>query len=164
MTESLCNIGARFQSLNADGGGWLPMQTAPRDGTPVELRNSYGVAPHYGLYKWTEESRFINSDSGSRTGVRLTPGECRWNHCNGSPCYPSSEAYLLWRPYKGTQDAYIDPTNGAMNDGAYWRGAAAALHKLPPHYFEKTFTLVTVAQALGIAALAYFLIVGMMAL
>ena len=112
-----------------DGGGWLHMQTAPRDGTPVELKCVYGVAPWYGLYRWTNKNVSVD-------GVEFI-SDFIWRNCNGDPTFPSSEAELMWRPYGGAPEAYVDPTGGAYKTAEYWRVAVARQHGLPDNYFEK---------------------------
>src|SRR6185369_862504 len=41
---SLNEVGATWALEPPDGDDWQSMETAPRDGTVVEMRNSYGVA------------------------------------------------------------------------------------------------------------------------
>lgn len=95
---------------------WRSMDSAPRDGTVVEVMCTYGVAPWYGLYKWNGTGWYKAGDD--RIGV-------------------GSESSLKWRPYHGDVTAYRDPTGGMQNDMAYWRGAVAAKHGLPLDHFEK---------------------------
>ena len=100
-----------------DFSGWRSMDTAPRDGTIVELKCTYGVAPWYNLFRWSDG---------------------RWEQHDDPSMGVSSEDSLHWRPYSGEPSAYADPTGGAQNDAAYWRSAAARAHGLPPDYFEKS--------------------------
>ena len=44
-------MGAYYRSIAHDMAEWQPMDTAPRDGTVVEIRQSYGVAPWYAVAK-----------------------------------------------------------------------------------------------------------------
>ena len=80
---------------------WKDIETAPRDGTPVELENCYGIRPTYSLCKWVNDQGWIYvSDEGR--GVDNGP-------------------WLRWREYKGSASEYIDPTNGVQETMAYWR-------------------------------------------
>lgn len=109
--------GAYQQTIgNLDFSGWFSMDTAPRDGTWVELKCTYGVAPWYCVAQWNIE-------------------ELRWKKPDGSG--PFSESSLHWRPYDGDIAAYTDPTGGMQNDAAYWRGAVASKYALPADHFEK---------------------------
>lgn len=118
-------MGAYQQSIMPAAGcapGWHQMATAPRDGTPVEIMNSYGVAPTYGLFRW---AAMFSSNTPSWVGVdRPNTG-----------LMPGDDHYC-WRPYTGDPAAYVDPTNGMQADGAYWRGAIAAKNGLPLDAFE----------------------------
>lgn len=112
--------------------GWQSMDSAPRDGTWVELKCTYGVAPWYCIARWTDE--------GLAHGVNgLVPykkDKPEWVKRDGGG--PASESSLFWRPYEGDVEAYSDPTGGLQNSPAYWRGAVAAKHSLPLDYFEET--------------------------
>lgn len=41
----------------ASNGGWKRMASAPRDGTTVEMLETYGVAPWYGIFRWTKDGQ-----------------------------------------------------------------------------------------------------------
>lgn len=83
---------------------WQRIESAPRDGTPIELRNDYGIAPTYSLSKWVQDRGWVHANDDSR-GV----GDGPW---------------LTWRPYEGNAKDYIDPTNGAQETPEYWRAAS----------------------------------------
>jgi hypothetical protein len=101
---------------------WRSMESAPRDGTIIELRCTYGVAPWYGLHRWTTE------------GFTSDP---RWNSVDKpNQSIAADEEYLAWRPYAGSPENYVDPTGGAQNDPRYWREAVARKYHLPANYFE----------------------------
>ena len=97
---------------------WQHMSSAPRDGTIIETRCTYGVAPWYGLHKW-DGARWVSPDGLS--GV-------------------TGESTLAWRPHNGDVAAYIDPTNGFQDDPKYWRQAVAVKYGLPKNHFEKPET------------------------
>lgn len=125
------STGASFQ--HRQDKSWQPMSSAPRDGTVVEVMCTYGVAPSYSLAKWTTEFTTTQLD-GER--VKRTWKEPEWVNLRsgGGWIYESS---MKWRPYTGEVDNYIDPTGGAQNSPAYWRGAVAQKYGLPLNYFEK---------------------------
>lgn len=111
----------------ASYGGWKPVSTAPRDGTVVEMMQTYGVAPTYGLYKWTRELMVLELVFGQRSPQpkpykMKTPA---WVSADNSGSYFDSSRCLFWRPYKGDVAKYVDPTGGAQNKVAYW---CAAMH------------------------------------
>lgn len=120
---AMLNKGADAAKHARDPDGWQPMASAPHDGTVVEVRNNYGVAPWYGLYRWAV-SEFDN------TG--------HWfNAKQASHFFDHESDTLMWRPYKGDVTAYVDPTGGAQESMAYWRGASAQASGLPPDAFEE---------------------------
>lgn len=105
--------------------GWNDITTAPRDGTPIELQNNWGVAPHYGVCAWTVPKR--------------GRGQPRWHYVNDPQEKSMSDGpHLSWRPYAGAS-TYVDPTGGAQNTPAYWLNAigrpdlaVAAENRQPP--------------------------------
>ncbi len=103
-------------------GGWKPAATAPHDGTVVEMMQTYGVAPWYGIFKWTKEVLAIQ-------GSALKPFQTdspTWVQQDNPGHYVSEDACLFWRPYKKAAGGkYVDPTGGAQNSVAYW---CAAMH------------------------------------
>lgn len=112
---------------------WLSMDTAPRDGTWVELKCTYGVAPWYCLARWTDEHIAHDQDGQAHPYKANKPS---WVQREGGG--PFNEGSLHWRPYTGEAVAYIDPTGGMQNDPAYWRCAVASKYGLPLNYFEAT--------------------------
>ncbi len=76
--------------------GFQSMESAPRDGTFIEICCQYGVAPWYGVFKW-DGSGWRNGKSGVSEG-----------------------SFLSWRPVKNGSKDYIDPTGGAQNTRNYW--------------------------------------------
>ena len=123
--------GARQQADSHDFEGWNSMDTAPRDGTWVEIKNTYGVAPWYCVARWTRED-FARCSDGTRKKFEM-PDPAWVTPDGGGPC---SEGSLHWRPYAGEVSAYIDPTGGMQNQMAYWRGAVAQQYGLPLDHFE----------------------------
>jgi hypothetical protein len=79
--------------------GWKSMDSAPRDGTVVELAETYGIAPWFGLHKFVDGRWQSTSDS--RMGVYE-------DNC------------LYWRPHEGAAKSYVDPTGGKQNSIKYW--------------------------------------------
>lgn len=95
--------------------GWELIATAPRDGTVIEMQNNYGIAPHFGLYKWAAKS-------GDEYGwVSATDPN--------SSCGSTDALHLSWRPYAGAVENYRDPTGGGQDTRAYWIRASG----LNPH-------------------------------
>ncbi|TJW14427.1 MAG: hypothetical protein E5W82_10650 [Mesorhizobium sp.] len=80
--------------------GWNNILSAPRDGTPIEIQNNWGVAPWFGVFKWV-------AGNGWRDVCDARSG------CIDGP-------HLSWRPYAGRVEEYVDPTNGAMKTHEYW--------------------------------------------
>ena len=119
--------GYQERYANREFTGWRSMDTAPRDGTWVELKCTYGVAPWYCVARWTEE--IITA-----TGTTFR-GRASWQKLQGGG--PFDEGSLHWRPYEGDPAAYVDPTCGMQNDMAYWRGAVASKYGLPLDHFEE---------------------------
>lgn len=123
--------GALAMRTGGDNDNWRTMDSAPRDGTFVELKCSYGVAPWYCVAQWTDECMAMGMDGERHPSKASEPS---WQKPEGGG--PYDENSLMWRPYSGSVDAYQDPTGGMQNDMAYWRGAVAAKHGLPPTHFE----------------------------
>lgn len=80
---------------------WKDITSAPRDGTPIELENCYGIRPTYSLCKWIQGQGWIHVN----------------DECHGVGDGP----WLRWREYKGDPSAYVDPTNGAQETMSYWQ-------------------------------------------
>jgi hypothetical protein len=80
------------------------MQSAPRDGTVIELVCIYGIAPWYMSARWNGR-RWEDACDPTR-GVR-------------------GDETLRWRPrpHAGDPASYVDPTNGAQNSQDYWQAA-----------------------------------------
>lgn len=132
ITISALEMGALQQSFGGGSSdGWRSMETAPRDGTWVELKCSYGVAPWYCIARWTDEEvmRCVNGPS-----VTFKKSKPSWIKSSGGG--PFDERSLQWRPYSGEVADYKDPTGGMQDDPAYWRGAAARKYGLPLDHFE----------------------------
>jgi hypothetical protein len=114
----------------AESAGWRSMSTAPRDGSVIELRCTYGVAPWYGLFKWSNEVQ-------TPDGRRVELGKKRWTDAIDVNKGVADESSLSWRPYSGAVENYVDPTHGRQNTDRYWREAVARKYGLPPDYFER---------------------------
>lgn len=145
--QEMLKAGAYYQRQMTQSENWQPMASAPRDGTPVEIKNSYGVAPWYGLFRWTDETTIRTAESYTDAeGKHRTRDLGEQAYKLPKPTWVSigrqgqsvdDGPYLQWRAYGGSADSYVDPTGGAQNSAAYWRGAVAAKHGLPLDYFEK---------------------------
>jgi len=114
-------------------GGWQPMASAPRNGTPIEVRCTYGAAPWYGLFRWTDE---MSSEDQNGVVHTMRSQAKRWakvgNDCSGF----TEDSTFSWRPYAGQSQAYVDPTGGAQNTQKYWLDAC---RKLPRKKFLGIF-------------------------
>lgn len=132
---------ASCDSLSASSsGGWKPMASAPRDGTVVEMLETYGVAPWYGRYKWIKKgtvihatSQVVNGDNKTVTEVPITYTESvgRWANTSDSRRGITEDECGFWRPTAQTGE-YTDPTGGAQKTTAYW---CVAMHR---QYDKKT--------------------------
>jgi hypothetical protein len=128
-------VGYEQQSeMAARSREWQTNATAPRDGTVIEYMNTYGVAPTYGLIRWTDEHVSLDQNNARR----VFKGSPSWERAEPDAIggTPIDTPTLLWRPFHGDPAHYIDPTGGAQNDAAYWRGAVAAKYGLAPNAFE----------------------------
>ena len=106
----------------ASYGGWQPVKTAPRDGTTVEMMETYGVAPWYGLFKWIRRETEIKSTDGKV--YHFKDKEPSWVSLEDPNKGVVEDSCLFWRPYKRV-GTYVDPTGGAQKSVAYW---CAAMH------------------------------------
>lgn len=105
--------------------GWRDMDTAPRDGTVVELVCLYGVAPWYRLHQWTRKYsvrsiRCLSDGTQVDEGMHEGEGEPAWRGVPDSSRSVDNERYLLWRPTAQTGETYRDPTGGAQDSSDYW--------------------------------------------
>ncbi len=101
------NLGSLSGNSSSD---WRPISEAPRDGTVIETKCSYGVAPWYGLHKWVEYGNNVYVSDGSKG---------RWEDANDPQKGVGEGPSLTWRPYSGG-GSYVDPTGGAQNTQNYW--------------------------------------------
>lgn len=104
---------ARSSALSS---GWQSMSSAPRDGSIIELRCDYGIAPWFGLFRWDGE---------------------RWSNAIRDGSSVSGEDTLTWRHTTAFTSNYVDPTGGQQDDPHYWRVAAARSYGLSDDYFEE---------------------------
>lgn len=88
---------------------WRPIDSAPRDGTWIELKNNYGLMPTYSLSRWAQWF-------GDR---------CAWVHSDDPNVSNDDGPFLEWRPYHGDPASYVDPTNGRQRTDEYWDVAVA---------------------------------------
>jgi len=108
--------------------GYRSMATAPRDGTVIEVKCSYGIAPWYGLFSWTDEALAYTSGPGRGPTriekIKTQPGWYRPDRPGGIHAEHTCE----WRPYQKPVDRYVDPTGGAQEQSSYWLRAVARQH------------------------------------
>lgn len=81
-------------------GHWKPLEDAPHDGTIVEVNNTYGVAPTYGIFRFKDGSW---AEVAPQKDMGLISERCQF-----------------FRPFTGDPDKYVDPTNGAQMKTKYW--------------------------------------------
>lgn len=68
----------RCESISASfNGDWRPVATAPRDGTIVEMLETYGIAPWYGIFRWTRERPASIGQLKSRIRYGIRTGRAR---------------------------------------------------------------------------------------
>lgn len=126
-------MGAFHQrTMLLDSDGWRTMDSAPKDGTVIELKCTYGVAPWYGLYRWTA------TRTATLEGETFTyETEPAWvKHGNDSSGVAAGDRDLRWRPAPAALETYVDPTGGLQEDMAYWRGAISRKYGYPLDHFE----------------------------
>lgn len=102
-TSSCSSAGA---AINEE---WKPIQDAPRDGTVIEVLETYGIAPWYGIYKWVELAGPYSDDRTPRG---------HWMSAENDHTGVIENPCLFWRSYNKT-GKYIDPTNGAQDTVEY---------------------------------------------
>lgn len=108
----------------------MSIATAPRDGTIIEIKNTYGVAPSYALFRWSGEIAWPDGRTTTTSPYWQSVKDCRSGLDGEGP-------WATWRPFIGDPSMYVDPTNGAQHTSEYWRGATAAKHGLPLDAFER---------------------------
>lgn len=124
----------QFMSTADAQEDWRSMTSAPHDGTIIEIRCTYGVAPWYGLYHWVAPTMSVQDQDGHWT--KSTEAQKRWAKVGDDYSGFSEGGSFSWRPYSGSATQYVDPTGGAQNTAYYWRRAAALQKGLPGDYFE----------------------------
>jgi hypothetical protein len=112
-------FGQRCDSANAAySGGWKPASSAPRNGTTVEMMETYGIAPWYGQFKWSMDASAVEDGK----VVHYKTATPSWVSVDNPGHGVSDDACLFWRPTK-TPAKYVDPTKGAQQSVAYWCAA-----------------------------------------
>lgn len=92
--------------------GWRSMESAPRDGTMIEIQNNWGVAPWFGRFRWNDEDgrwRQVGSEVFNEEGRLI-----QWSACD------ADGDWLSWRPAPQHDGVYVDPTGGAQFTSEYW--------------------------------------------
>ena len=108
----------------ASSGEWKSVDSAPRDGTSVEMLETYGIAPWYGLFRWTTDEAAFEINTGKVMHFKnRTPS---WQAVDNPGHSVVEDNCLFWRPYHGSGSAYVDSTRGAQQSVAYW---CAYLHR-----------------------------------
>jgi hypothetical protein len=96
---------------------WRPMSEAPRDGTWIEIQNSWGAYPTYDLARWTDQVVAHSMHSGGKF-IYTNPNGPDWLTRRDQGYI--TERVLMWHPYSGDRMNYTDPTRGAQYTRAYW--------------------------------------------
>ena len=109
VLAATCCCSQNCSSGISHSDGWKLTDSAPKDGTVIEMAQTYGIAPTYGLYKWSNQ----------RIG-----GETMWQSATDPQMGTMDSGCLYWRPYKGSVSKYQDPTGGEQNSLRYWCTAA----------------------------------------
>lgn len=124
MSQGFQNQCNNLMGMAPQGGGldsgWKPMSTAPHDGTIIEVCNNYGIAPYYGLYRWTTERKCFDNNGKIET-FTMAPG---WVSVKDGMQSFEEGHHFTWRPYSGTPEGYRDPTGGAQDSSGYWLRAS----------------------------------------
>ena len=66
--------------------GWKPIESAPKDGTIVEIRCKYGIDPWYGEFKWSNTRGgwwMYPDNSGGIEPTLVSDDELSWREANG---------------------------------------------------------------------------------
>jgi hypothetical protein len=105
---------------------WKPIQTAPKDGTVIEIKNNYGIVPWYGLFRWTKQHSFqTTEENGKQITLTSETEKPEWVSVDHPGTSVDDGPHLEWRPYNGNPTHYVDPTNGAQETDEYWKRAAS---------------------------------------
>lgn len=109
----------RRRPLTLFSVAWRGMNTAPRDGSVVWLRCTYGYEPWEGRFRWGSNSPFGNS----------------WVNADDPRRGVDCEGYLTWRPSKdqtGAVPAEPNPHQAQFDreNREFWRSARADLSRM----------------------------------
>jgi hypothetical protein len=93
---------------------FLAMDTAPKDGTVIEIECRYGAKPWRGPFRWTDQAAAwrIGSDSGEMHP--FTAPHPEWRRYPGGDIGIDRQCGALgrsfWRPFSGDLEVpYVDP-------------------------------------------------------
>jgi len=90
------------------------------------MLETYGVAPWFGLFKWTKDQQLQHQDEKGKVTTETFHSETpSWISVERIGHSVTEDDCLFWRPYKGT-GKYVDPTGGSQWSVAYW---CAAMHR-----------------------------------
>lgn len=122
--------GAYFsQNMQTIAASFNPMESAPRDGTVIEVINTYGLAPTFALVKFKNNSWLVLPERSEFQQMEM------------------EGPTLRWRAYAGTVEKYVDPTHGLQNDQQYWMGAFCAKYGYPLNCEEPKHPRVPIQRA-----------------
>jgi hypothetical protein len=96
----------------ATAGHWKALEDAPHDGAAVEVLNAYGVAPHYGLFRYDAKNKWWYEVGALSVHPEWKRGVLRDEGC------------MFFRPWAGDPAKYVDPTHGAQYSIKYECDAA----------------------------------------
>lgn len=101
---------------DADSGGWQSMDTAPKDGSIIEIMNTYGLVPWYGLFKWSKVQNIGGPEDKMKECTGLSPYEtypvhtflgfqwggftqAEWGHYMATQCHDRKPySYVMDKP------------------------------------------------------------------
>lgn len=115
-------------SSAAQADDWRRIESAPKDGTVIEIQNSFGIRPWYGLFKWDNKMPITTyacngePSTCSVVSVKTQNIPYSWVQVNesGTALDMADIDYLRWRPYH-RHGAYVDPIMDLQTIPGYWQ-------------------------------------------
>lgn len=122
ITLASCSVGGAARGCenpykNRPVPGWGRIETAPHDGTTVEIANSAGWETTYGLYRWADGEGWARSGP-DYFNPQLPKDWPPGGLIGDGPWYS-------WRPFNGDVNHYVDPTHGKQYSDNYFDAAFA---------------------------------------